>query len=175
MDLLTSGLVNDTYELFTGVSVIVRVVEKVGIKVVRLNRSEVPANESLKFTRTTRELTVTSFSCKKDPDTDSVATDEILCTWLKEEPVEEMLTAATVTGDEEFAIVLVSSRIEVTNGVGTIEAPIGVFILLAPRDDLLLKNSPNEDSVVMDVILLNCLVTETFRDAGKYPIRLADR
>lgn len=175
MDLLTSGLVNDTYELFTGVSVILRVVEKVGIKVVRLNRSEVPANESLKFTRTTRELTVTSFSCKKDPDTDSVATDEILCMWLKEEPVEEMLTAATVTGDEEFAIVLVFSRIEVTNGVGTIEAPIGVFILLAPRDDLLLKNSPNEDSVVMDVILLNCLVTETFRDAGKYPMRLADR
>ena len=86
-----------------------------------------------------------------------------------------MLTAATVTGDEEFAIVLVSSRIEVTNGVGTIEAPKGVFILLAPRDDLLLKNSPNEDSVVMDVILLNCLVTETFRDAGKYPMRLADR
>ena len=175
MDLLTFGLVNDTYELFTGVSVIVRVVEKVGIKLVRLNRSEVPANESLKFTRTTRELTVTSFSCTKDPDTDGVATDEILCTWLKEEAVEEMLTVATVTGDAEFAMVLVFNRIEVTKGVGTIEAPIGVFILLAPRDDLLLKNSPNEDSVVIDVILLNCLVTETFRDAGKYPIRLADR
>lgn len=163
--MLTSGLVNDTYELFTGVSVLFCVVEKVGIKVVRLNRSEVPTIESVKFKRTTRELTVTSLSCSKDPDREGVATDETLCTWLKEELVEEMFTAAAVTGDAEFATV--SSRIEVTNGVGTTK---GVFTPLAPRDDLLLKNSPNLDSVAKDAILLNCLVTETFRDAGKYPI-----
>ena len=168
--MLTSGLVNDTYELFTGVSVLFCVVEKVGIKVVRLNRSEVPTIESVKFKGTTGELTVTSLLCTKDPDRDGVATDETLCTWLKEELVEEMLTAAAVTGDAEFATV--SSRIEVTNGVGTNE---GVFTPLAPRDELLLKNSPNLDSVAKDAILLNCLVTETLRDAVKYPIGLAGR
>ena len=173
--MLTSGLVNDTYELFTGVYVIFCVVEKVGIEVVRLNRSEFPTIESLKFKGTTRELTMTSLSCTKDPDRDDVATDKTLCTWLKEELVEEMLTAAAVTGDAEFAMVLVSSRIEVTNGVSTTEATIGVFTPLAPRDDLLLKNFPKLDSVAKDAIVLNCLVTETFRDAGKYPMGLAGR